>query len=138
MIVDNETDDEAQSIPKIPLPVNSQPQSLIVKVQPSENFYDIPLHNKHLENYKTQSKKRGRFLIINNYEFSKSKGEYRNGADVDNTNLVTLFKQMGGWDIIKEENKTAAVSTLFVLKIYQPYIVIYILIIMMIKQVKTF
>lgn len=121
MIVDNETDDEAQSIPKVPLPVNSQPQSLIVKVQPSQNFDDIPLHNKHLENYKTDSKKRGRFLIINNYEFSKLKGEYRNGADVDNTNLVTLFKQMGGWDIIKEENKTAAVSTLLVFELHQPY-----------------
>lgn len=110
MIVDNETDDEAQSIPKVPLPVNSQPQSLVVKVQPSENFYDTPLHNKHLEHYQTHSKKRGRFLIINNYEFSRVKGEYRNGAEVDNTNLVNLFKQMGGWDIIKEENKTAAVS----------------------------
>lgn len=111
MLVDNETDDEAVQN-RIPLPINTQPQNLIIRVQPSENFYDSPRHNRYLEYYSTRSKKRGRFLIINNYKFSSNAGGYRNGAEIDNINLTTLFKQMGGWDIIKEENKTAAVSIL--------------------------
>lgn len=129
MVVDNETDDETQSIPKVPLSVNSLPQPLIVKVQPSENFYDTPQLNKFLEHYNTCSKKRGRFLIINNYKFrkyegGKEKNEYRNGADVDNANLVNLFKQMGGWDIITEENKSAAVSNLLVFKFHKWNVII--------------
>lgn len=94
----------------VPLHYNPQPHKLLIKVQPSENFYDPVKSNKYLEYYSTCSKKRGRCLILNNYNFSKRAGGYRNGADVDNINLYTLFKQMGGWDIIMEENKTALVS----------------------------
>lgn len=110
MYVDNETDDSDTYY--LPLPFTKDPNPLKIKVQPSEYFYDTPAHNLPLEFYKTRSKKRGRLLIINNFNFKddgKTTG-YRNGADVDNANLVTLFKQMGGWDIVLEINKTAAVS----------------------------
>lgn len=109
MLEENETDDEAIQN-RILLPISTQPQNLIIRVQPSENFHDSLKHNKHLEYYSTRSKKRGRFLIINNYKFSTNAGGYRKGAEIDNNNLTTLFKQMGGWEIIKEENKTATVS----------------------------
>lgn len=109
MLVENETDDETIQN-RIPLPVNTKSENLIIKVQPSENFFGTYTANRYLETYSTCSKKRGRFLIINNYDFSINAGGYRNGATVDSNNLITLFKQMGGWDIINEENKTAAVS----------------------------
>lgn len=113
-MIEDETDDDSEAAHHVQLPpsYHSQSQPLKVKVQPSETFYDTPQHNRHLEFYSTRSKKRGRLLIINNFKFSKEgkTNGYRNGADVDNANLVTLFKQMGGWDIVLEINKTAAVS----------------------------
>lgn len=113
MLENEETEDDGE-IPEFPVQGYSEPQPLKVVVQPSKDFYDKPQLNSHLEYYSTHSKKRGRFLIINNYKFS-SNGEtngYRNGAEVDNANLINLFKQMGGWDIVEKMNKTAAVSIL--------------------------
>lgn len=108
---DDETDDDSDNR-HAPLPCTTQPHPLKIKVQPSECFYDTPQHNRHLEFYKTRSKKRGRLLIINNFKFTSNgtTKEYRNGADVDNANLMSLFKQLGGWEIVLEINKTAAVS----------------------------
>lgn len=105
-----ETDDDGE-VCQTPLQLNSQPQPLKVVVQSSTTFYDKPQHNNYLEYYSTHSKKRGRFLLINNYNFSIAK-KYRNGAEVDNANLINLFKQMGGWDIVEKTNRTAAVSLL--------------------------
>lgn len=110
MYPDDDTDDDSDSIHQIPLQYTSKRRPLVVKVQPSETFYDTPQFNLYLEYYSTRSKKRGRLLIINNFDFISQKHSYRNGADVDNANIVALFKQMGGWDIQVKNNITAAVS----------------------------
>lgn len=85
---------------------------LIVSVTPSTEFHDTRDRNSHLEFYHTRSKKRGRVLILNNYEFADAdpKHRFRNGADKDNENLVNLFRQMGGWEIEHHNNLPAEVS----------------------------
>lgn len=44
--------------------------------------------------YKTSSKNRGKVLVINNIKFLNQKQE-RQGAEIDEKNIVDLFKQMG-------------------------------------------
>lgn len=44
--------------------------------------------------YKTSKKNRGRVLVINNVKFLDEK-HYREGAEIDERNIVELFKQMG-------------------------------------------
>ncbi|CAH1966176.1 unnamed protein product [Acanthoscelides obtectus] len=102
-------DDDGGISPKISVPIHVDPSTspLSIKVEHSRNFFDTIEHNKGFEYYYSRAKTRGRALIINNYDFG-AKMEYRNGATVDNNNLKSLFKQMGGWDIQMYENKTAA------------------------------
>lgn len=84
-----------------------------VMVTHSQEFYDTHDRNPHVEYYHTRSKKRGRVLIINNYEFEeniKVQNRFRNGATADNENLLNLFRQMGGWDIEHHNNQQGEVS----------------------------
>ncbi|CAG9819270.1 unnamed protein product [Phaedon cochleariae] len=88
------------------LHVDPSTTPLNVQVTCSKNFFDTYEHNHNLEFYKSRSINRGRAVIINNYRFSQNH-PYRNGAEVDSQNLEELFYQMGGWDFVKHENKTA-------------------------------
>ncbi|KAJ8975444.1 hypothetical protein NQ317_000691 [Molorchus minor] len=64
-------------------------------------------YNKAVDYYSSRAKKRGKLLIINNYDYDdKERHEFRNGATVDNHNLHALFNQMGGWEIEHYDNKT--------------------------------
>lgn len=78
---------------------------LTIKVKKSEKFYDTTEHNKSYF-YRTRSKRRGRVLIINNYDFNDTNQEYRNGAQVDEENLLQLFNQLH-FVIEYQSNKTA-------------------------------
>lgn len=111
---DSESNENVQKN-HFPSPIPStRSESLKIFVQPSLKFHD----NQGLSDstfphfYSTKSKKRGRVLILNNINFllDVEKHGYRNGAEVDNANLITLFQQMGGWNIVLETNKTAIVS----------------------------
>ncbi|XP_018577367.1 caspase-2-like isoform X2 [Anoplophora glabripennis] len=91
----------------IPLHVSSDTTSLTVKVVRANEFLDTEAHNKKIEFYSSRSKKRGKVLIINNFDYAdKKEHPYRNGAQVDNANLQELFNQMGGWEINLINNAT--------------------------------
>lgn len=67
-------------------------QPLKVKVKITGKKYDegeskVPM-------YKTSSKNKARVLVINNIKFVDEK-EHRLGAELDEKNMVALFKQMG-------------------------------------------
>nr|XP_023028906.1 caspase-7-like [Leptinotarsa decemlineata] len=110
-VFDELPDDDMLDINRLNIYVNNSTESIHVKVIPSTKFYDTYLDNPNIDFYYTRSKKRGRVLIINNYEFDKiddNKHPYRNGAEVDNENLKSLFIQMGGWEIEHHNNKSAS------------------------------
>ncbi|CAG9862367.1 unnamed protein product [Phyllotreta striolata] len=88
------------------VPVNSSSTALDIKIRYSTDFMDTPEYNGAIEFYSSKSKKRGRALIINNYDFEGD--EYRNGAEVDDKNLRELFNRLGGWDVDHHCNITAA------------------------------
>ncbi|KAJ8946902.1 hypothetical protein NQ318_008258 [Aromia moschata] len=94
------------STERISIYENRRTTPLEIKVETSSEFHDTVAHNKAVHFYNSRSKKRGRLLIINNYDY-KVDSKYRNGAIVDNENLHELFKQMGGWEIHHHNNKTA-------------------------------
>lgn len=109
-------DDDLSDIPKTPLCTDKTFTPLAVAVTHSDQFYDTEENNRILDFYKTRSRERGRVLIINNYEFYtevsniNAQNRYRNGATVDNENLLNLFERMGGWDIEHYNNLTAEVN----------------------------
>lgn len=92
------------------LSIDPSTTPLKIDVKYSDSFYDTLDYNGDIDFYKSRSKKRGRVLIINNYEFNHKDHPYRNGAKVDDENLKKLFNQMGGWDLDHHNNKTASVS----------------------------
>lgn len=107
----NSPDTEDRPLPdlsKLNLPINDTTDTLKVKVTLSSSFIDTYEHNGTVGFYTSRSKKRGRCLIINNYEFNNKDHPYRNGALVDQENLKSLFNQMGGWDLDCHSNKTAS------------------------------
>ncbi|XP_057653517.1 caspase-7-like [Diorhabda carinulata] len=107
----NSPDIEDEPLPdlsKLNLPINDTTDTLKVKVTLSSSFLDTYEHNGTVGFYTSRSQKRGRCLIINNYEFNNKDLPYRNGALVDQENLKKLFNQMGGWDLISHTNKTTS------------------------------
>lgn len=83
----------------------------------AKEFRDTIEHNRKVKFYSSRSKKRGRVLIINNFDYSdKTRHPYRNGAQVDTNNLHELFNQMGGWEINHEDNLTVEVSIFLLTK----------------------
>lgn len=62
------------------------------------------MHNKALSFYKTRSRDRGRVLIINNYTF-ENPDKKRDGAEIDDMNLKSLFSQVG-CEVMHCANKT--------------------------------
>lgn len=93
----------------------SQPVSskLKVKVLKTGKLYDS-LSNK-IPTYQTHSKNRGKALVINNIKFLDEK-QYRQGAEVDETNITKLFKEMG-FKVINHRDKTKSVSRYLTFKI---------------------
>lgn len=89
------------------MPMDLRTERLRVEVVPSDRFYDD--FRQDPTPYTMRSKLRGAVLIINNKVFSAD--TLRNGAQVDQENLVELFRQMGGYDVTLRENLTAVVST---------------------------
>lgn len=89
------------------IPTNDSQIPLRVQVNLADEFFDTKKHNPHLGYYHSRSKKRGRVLIINNYDFAGTSHTFRTGANVDQQNLEDLFTQMGGWVIEHHKNKTA-------------------------------
>ncbi|KAF7280933.1 caspase-7-like [Rhynchophorus ferrugineus] len=89
--------------------VSFMPSShLIIDVKKSDTFRDSHEWSPNVAYYYSRSKKRGRVLIINNYQFpdSKLRLDERRGAQVDSDNLCSLFTKLGGWEIVLHENKT--------------------------------
>ncbi|GJQ75905.1 cysteine-type endopeptidase [Trypoxylus dichotomus] len=84
-------------------PIDLRTEKLRISVKPSENFMDD--FSQLLNPYTMRSKSRGAVLIINNKIFQHDRP--RRGAQVDQENLEELFKQMGGYDVIVKENRTA-------------------------------
>lgn len=82
----------SQEVPNSNINLSTEP--LIVRVKPSTRFYDKPSENK-IPVYATHSKQRGLFLCINNIEFINDVQDKRLGAEVDEDNLKTLFRQIG-------------------------------------------
>lgn len=79
-------------------------KKITIKVKKSIKFLD---GDQKIPTYMTRTKNRGKVLIINNIEFSKSKK--RHGAEVDEEHLKNLFRDMGNWKVKLEKNLTAAV-----------------------------
>lgn len=84
--------------------LNESKKIIPIKVTKSIKFLDnigkIPV-------YKTRSKNRGKVLIINNIIF-KDATKNRDGAEVDQANLLGLFKELGKWKVVTEKNLSAA------------------------------
>ncbi|KAL1501133.1 hypothetical protein ABEB36_006518 [Hypothenemus hampei] len=82
-------------------------EPLKINVQLATEFRDSIKFNPNLPFYSCRSSKRGRVLIINNFDFDGTDHKTRNGAQVDQANLLELFAQMGGWVVKTKNNKTA-------------------------------
>lgn len=96
---EEEEEDEITSSIEAELPVifDESKTPLKIEVSLANEFRDTREHNPHVPFYKCRSKKRGRVLIINNYDFTGTDHKTRTGAEVDEVNLKHLFEQMGGW-----------------------------------------
>lgn len=82
----------SQEVPNANINLLTEPR--VVKVKHSIKFYDD--RNQHKAPvYAMRSKTRGLFLCINNIEFINNTHDRRDGAEVDEQNLKSLFTQMG-------------------------------------------
>lgn len=109
--IPQETDIDDESLRNLSIYISYDETPLNIKVKPSPKFLDTSRHNRNVDFYSTRSKKRGKVLIFNNYDYvDKEAHPYRNGAQVDSTNLDEMFNQMGGWEIHKHDNTTTEAS----------------------------
>ncbi|KAF5303793.1 hypothetical protein FQR65_LT08128 [Abscondita terminalis] len=82
------------SPPPVVDPLNNDLNSkLTVKVKASTRFYDDPVASK-VPVYQTRSKNKGYLLLINNIRF-KANSKEKNGVELDEKNLIALFKGIG-------------------------------------------
>lgn len=79
-----------------------------MKVKKTGKYYDAGGSSAKIPTYETHSNKRGKMLLINNIKFVGDE-QHRQGAEVDEKNVISLFEQMG-FKIEKHRNKKVKVS----------------------------
>lgn len=85
-------------------------KKLQVKVTKTGKFYDAGGASAKIPTYETHSSNRGRVLLINNVKFAGDE-QHRKGAEVDEENMISLFKDLG-FKIEKHRNKKVKVSNI--------------------------
>lgn len=74
--------------------MNFSETPMTIEVKAADQFYD-EINNTMVPVYRMRGKKRGILLLINNIKFIDDREPFRKGAEVDEVNLIDLFKQFG-------------------------------------------